>query len=512
MPIIDPDSLQLVDKPELMIALVAAVGTPLNHVENTITEELESRGYEIHSIRLSESLAGLDLKAPAPASGAGEYERISSLMNRGDELRELAGGGEALALLAAAEINDMRPDPDPSQAPALLAGKAFIFNQLKHPDEVYWLRRIYGPALHIVGVYCPQSVRKDNLVVHNGMKEQQAETLIKRDEGEEQAFGQQLRETFHLSDVFVELSGDDEGAAQRMATQVQRYIALIFADLREGITTPTPEEYGMHLAFTASLRSADLSRQVGAAILTPTHEVVALGTNEAPAYGGGQYWDEESSARDSDLGYDSNARIRLRTLEEVLEVALPDFKALDEDEKSHRLNQVAATLGSARIMNLTEFGRAVHAEMEAVLSAGRIGVSVRGCDLFTTTFPCHNCAKHIVDAGIRRVVYIEPYPPSLSRDLHDDAIAFGEEGTDKEKVIFEPFVGVAPRMYRTVFSILTPEGRRLSRKDEAGDLNRKCLGLRRYAAATTYIDLEATAAAAARRIGQITTRERKDEG
>ena len=44
-----------------------------------------------------------------------------------------------------------------------------------------------------------------------------------------------------------------------------------------------------------------------------------------------------------------------------------------------------------------------HAEMEALLSCARSGVSTRGATLYSTTFPCHNCAKHIIAAGVARV-------------------------------------------------------------------------------------------------------------
>jgi deoxycytidylate deaminase len=62
---------------------------------------------------------------------------------------------------------------------------------------------------------------------------------------------------------------------------------------------------------------------------------------------------------------------------------------------------------------------------------------------------CHNCAKHIVAAGIRRVVYIEAYPKSKAADLHEDSIKIGFSGNGSgnqssgEKVQFESFVGVA---------------------------------------------------------------------
>src|SRR5260370_6706533 len=106
---------------------------------------------------------------------------------------------------------------------------------------------------------------------------------------------------------------------------------------------------------------------------------------------------------------------------------------------------------SAQIRNLIEFGRAVHAEMAALIDAARRGVSVSGCTMYVTTFPCHLCARHIVAAGIRRLVYIEPYAKSRTADLYPDSIAIEQAPCDK--VQFEPFVGIAPRQYMKLFSM-----------------------------------------------------------
>ena len=42
--------------------------------------------------------------------------------------------------------------------------------------------------------------------------------------------------------------------------------------------------------------------------------------------------------------------------------------------------------------------------------------------MYVTTFPCHNCAKHIIAAGLERVVYLEPYPKSRAKTLYDEDI------------------------------------------------------------------------------------------
>jgi deoxycytidylate deaminase len=80
------------------------------------------------------------------------------------------------------------------------------------------------------------------------------------------------------------------------------------------------------------------------------------------------------------------------------------------------------SIRDSQLMDALEYGRAVHAEMSALCDAARCGCSVKGAILYCTTFPCHMCAKHIVAAGIAKVVFLEPYPKSLAFDLHADSI------------------------------------------------------------------------------------------
>ena len=53
---------------------------------------------------------------------------------------------------------------------------------------------------------------------------------------------------------------------------------------------------------------------------------------------------------------------------------------------------------------------AIHAEQNAIIQAARLGVSIDGATLYCTHQPCVICAKMIVNAGIRRVVYKHGYP------------------------------------------------------------------------------------------------------
>jgi hypothetical protein len=76
--------------------------------------------------------------------------------------------------------------------------------------------------------------------------------------------------------------------------------------------------------------------------------------------------------------------------------------------------------------------------------------------MFVTTFPCHNCAKHIIAAGIRRVIYLEPYPKSRANNLYREEIELETmDETEREgEVVFSPFSGIAPRQYKQLFSMV----------------------------------------------------------
>lgn len=222
----------------------------------------------------------------------------------------------------------------------------------------------------------------------------------------------------------------------------------------------------MFLAFSAALRSADLSRQVGALVMTSAGDVVALGANDVPQSGGGLCWPGPTDKRDHKLGYDTNERQRHDIIHEILLLLRPEGTQPEE-----WIEAGWSKLAKAAIMDITEYGRAVHAEMEALLSCARSGVSPRGATLYTTTFPCHNCAKHIVAAGIRRVVYVEPYPKSQAASMYGHAIRIGRGGPiadpqANDRVIFEPFTGVGPRRFFDLFSIGLSSGYAVKRKQD----------------------------------------------
>lgn len=468
-------------KSEIFIGLVAPVGVDLDYVEIIIEYYLKQFGYKVEEIRLSDLIEKIDgLKTQMFWESESEYKRIDSHMTAGNEARKLAKSGNILARLALYKIyNNYHQDE------SLNGCKAYIFRSLKHPDEVSLLRDVYGNGFFLLGVTSSYKQRLKHLTDQKGISLPDTKRLIKRDECEESEFGQHTRDVFHLSDGFVDID------AINAEEQIGRFFDLIFGN---PYITPNKDEYSIFLAFAASLRSADLSRQVGAVVVSKTGEVISTGANDVPRYGGGLYWadDGELDQRDYKWGYDSNEK---QKNDIILEIMKRTSKKNNNRNNNRLLNKGKKLLKNTGVSNITEYGRAVHAEMEAILSCTRSGISPRNATLYTITFPCHNCTKHIIAAGITRVVFIEPYPKSLAKNLYRDSIVLENEsknGFYENKVRFQPFVGIGPRRFIDLFSMNIFGGPKKGRKVNGKTIkwNRSTSSIRLPISPISYIDRE----------------------
>ncbi len=64
-----------------------------------------------------------------------------------------------------------------------------------------------------------------------------------------------------------------------------------------------------------------------------------------------------------------------------------------------------------------ELCRGLHAEQNAIIQAAFHGVSIRDAVLYCTNLPCIICAKMLINAGVRRVVYLEGYADALTEEM-----------------------------------------------------------------------------------------------
>jgi deoxycytidylate deaminase len=444
------------ENPELFFAIVSPVGADVERVYNQLSEGLKRYEYELTSIRVIEQLKKIKGGGFLEDEPQDEFERIQGRMDAGDKFRALVTRMDALALLSISEIRAVRKNTGSIDKP--LHRRAYLLRSLKRPEEVVALRRIYGSNLIVIGTHSPRDERVDNLSAliaksnFSAQKQQfrnKAETLVLRDESDgTRQHGQQLRNAFAMADFFM-----DSSDPVKLSESVERFLGLLFG---KPVITPTKDEFAMAQALLASLRSAELGRQVGAAIADQHGNVVAVGTNEVPKAGGGSYWEgDRPDRRDWVVGFDSSERFKQSSLGELLQVLSKHNKLsaeLMQLKTDEQIQALRPLLKQTRYMQLIEFIRAVHAEMGALIEAAFRGISVAGCTMYVTTFPCHECARHIIGAGISKVVYIEPYAKSLAVELHDDSLQLDSIG-DSTKVPFLPFLGVAPRNYSNLFSM-----------------------------------------------------------
>ena len=64
-----------------------------------------------------------------------------------------------------------------------------------------------------------------------------------------------------------------------------------------------------------------------------------------------------------------------------------------------------------------ELCRGLHAEQNAILQAAHHGVSIDEADIYCTNLPCIICTKMIINAGIRRVYYLDGYADPYSAEM-----------------------------------------------------------------------------------------------
>jgi deoxycytidylate deaminase len=457
------DGLPLAPAPELIFGLVGPIGVDLDTVTTLLEEALTSVGYNVDALRVTKLMREI----PASVVINENPHYIDSFRERiayANEVRDRLQRSDAMAILAISAIRELRKQKGGDEEKPI-PRQAYIIRQFKRPEEIKLLRSVYGRQFVQISAYAPQKYRIDRIAAkerasRRGLLDEvdaatEAYKLVMQDEREElnggRDFGQNVRDAFPLGDVFI----DTVDRTNCRATLL-RFINALFGNNEIG---PTHDEYGMYVAKSASLRSAALTRQVGAAVFKSTGEIISMGCNEVPKSGGGTYWSEDpNDRRDIVEGHDPNEQKKNELLADLIDRLLSgghlsvELSELGSSPAicNALLTHGRSTVKDSKVMDLLEFGRDIHAEMSAICDAARNGLSLGGAALYTTTFPCHLCAKHIVASGIRRVVYLEPYPKSYARELHQDSIVV-EGSDDTKRVNFTPFIGISPYRYRDLF-------------------------------------------------------------
>jgi len=434
---------------ELVIALCGPIGSPLHKVAAAFEACLKKEfSYApCVTIRLSSFIEKHEGLAPTGSA----YDRTKSLITKGDSIRQTHGSA-ILAELAVSEIVLERQKFKNEKDETTFSPRRIchIIDSIKNQEELDLLRLVYRDMVYVVGVFSPLPARVKALE-SNGMSLSEIYDLIDQDSGEEFEHGQTVRDTFPNADFFLRL---DKNTDSQINARVERFLHLI---LGTKVVTPTSWETAMYFAASAAGNSACLSRQVGAAIVDSEGEVISVGWNDVPKFGGNLYVSDPKSDQNSDNDHrcwnlaggkcfnDAEKSI-------IAETIISELTKKGIVNESNKALATSTLVSNSKLKSLIEFSRAVHAEMHAIINAGHVSSKPsRNLKLFVTTYPCHACARHIVAAGITEVYYVEPYRKSLATKLHSDSIT--EDESDISKVRILPYDGIAPSRYMKLFRV-----------------------------------------------------------
>lgn len=451
-------SQEVPERREAFIGLIAPIGVNIEGVVGALSDALRNIAYETNAIRLTDLIE--EQKSRYDTGYNSQFERYQKFIKAGDELCEDAKRDDLFVLYGVGKLNDQFTE----RSKSLPNNVVHVFRQLKRVEEIETLRSVFGTNVLMVACHATRSSRmaylgSKILSSSRGLSRSELDAkaleIIAIDENEkDNPHGQRVVECFSHADFVLDCT-----THAALTASASRFVETFFGN---PFTSPTVDEYCSYVAKSASLRSVDLSRQVGAAIFGANCEIISLGCNEVPKSGGGTYWVHPTEDfRDFRLGIDSNHKVRTDMLRDLL-TRLQADRWLSSDysgTKPDDLVELAirrdvgndGPLAGAMVNDVIEYGRMVHAEMNAITDAARFRRSTEGATLYCTTMPCHLCSKLVIAAGIKRVVYIEPYQKSLVEELFNDSVTL--EGTDGDhRVRFEQLRGVTPLGFKTVFS------------------------------------------------------------
>lgn len=361
-----------------IIGLTGSFGSGCTHIAR---EYIETRGFRYLS--LSDILKRLYTSEKGEEVNNQTGRRL--LQDFGNSVRE-ERGGDYLA----------------DQAISIMTGSSevnkWVIDGIKNPMEVKALRK-HSSFFFLFGVFADRGIRYSRAKGRYPV-EAVFDQDDRKDAGdEEEPSGQRVRECFKLSDVIIsnnvdceERGSEDEKLLQH---RMDRYLGCV--DGKRFL--PTDSEALMAMAYATGFRSKCLKRKVGAIIVSARGHVIGSGHNEVPP--------KELSCREQP--YKMCYRDKLRA-EFAQELSVTTGSASAQDvERTYR-----------RRLKVMDYCRSLHAEETAIVTAQMSG-SLRGATLYATTYPCNLCANKIALAGIRKVIYLEPYPMKEAKEILTNA-------------------------------------------------------------------------------------------
>lgn len=401
----------------LVVGLVGSFGSGCS----TLAEALQNKGFQVFS------LTNLLRQQWTPSDSEGDPLQLPTrqeLQDLGDELRRVNGWGYLAECAAKSAENAQSPDK-------------IVFDSIKNLGEVNYFRRRYR-NFFLVAVQCSTQVRWSRVKARYD-QQNLGEDALKRDDLRDQLgldlpYGQQVQTCVDDADIVIsnqEKCHSRPEAVRSLNTRFEPYLNLMTAESRH---YPSLDEVMMAIAYIRATYSRCIKRQVGAVIVDDQDNIVASSFNENPP-------PLQPCADRHICEKESRMVGQIEALEKCPRCGQP----ITGSNPSYVCPACRCSFKEVLFPDRgMQWCPSIHAEDSAIRQAPRS--SLAGCTLFTTTFPCFNCAKAIVYSGIRRVVYVEPYPEVQAAELLEEVRC--------DVLLFE---GVKARAFHRLFAPIQHE-------------------------------------------------------
>lgn len=307
-----------------------------------------------------------------------------------------------------------------------------VIDAFRNPFEAMYFKERYA-AFYIFSINAEQRHVEDRLA--RGLK-MSIDQIKQQDDKENPSdtvdsaknfVSQNIKACIQKSDIHIANNGMyGNSNYHELYGQIIKYISLI---QHPGLITPSLDEKMMQVAHTAKLNSACLSRQVGASITNRYGSLKAIGWNSVA---------------------DGQTPCLLRSKDELLKGTISNsFSLYEKGQKFiEAINEFYPKIGNDDLVGRNQsfcfseihnkqimkeknqntkdckcdknqvHTRSLHAEENAFLQISKYGgEGIKDGTLYSTASPCELCSKKAYQLGIKRIVYIDPYPGTAQEQI-----------------------------------------------------------------------------------------------
>ncbi|HPC95301.1 MAG TPA: deaminase [Sedimentisphaerales bacterium] len=417
---------------KLIVGLTGSLGSGCT----TLSKALEDRGFKRVSISslIKDKFRALHQgKEPSRASYGpdwrAELQDIGNRGRQGEFAQERNSGEDFRPYWVRLALSKVKPEEED-----------VVIDGIRNAGEVEWLRNRYR-SFWLVAVFADQKVRWSRLRETYDHDEKAFLRDDRRDSGEEERSGQTVQRCVYEADYVLKNVTPIEPPSKVKADLFTRLEEPLKGMRKEkGFRGPLAAEVFMATAVSQSHASQCLKRKVGALIVDDENKIpLSVGYNENPVgMESGFSLYRQVCHKD---------RVMASRLEKMTPFFCPECGTKHDEIRPPYVCNGKMAEGQLCRCNLKqkffpsrgiELCTAIHAEERAILSLG--GRSADGCTIYVNTFPCFQCARQIVNAPIKKVVYVEAYPIEEAVEL-----------LKANNVVIEPFEGFKPRVFNQVF-------------------------------------------------------------